>query len=68
MRYYFILTSHQGLLYNIIAYKQLQYIATYFSSKNFVLTRQLQLKYAGLERYTVSLLNNIRNFDRFFAV
>ena len=39
--YYFILTCHYGLLYNIIAYKQLQYIATYFSSKDFVLTRQL---------------------------
>ena len=46
------------VLYNIIAYKQLQYIATYFSSKDFVLTRQLQFKHAGLERYTVSLLNN----------
>ena len=39
----FISTRHYsyGLLHNIIAYKQSQYIATYFSSKNFVLTRQL---------------------------
>jgi len=36
VRYYFILTCHYGLLHNIIAYKQLQYIATYFSSKDFV--------------------------------
>ena len=34
-------TCHYGLLHNIIAYKQLQYIATYFSSKDFALTRQL---------------------------
>jgi len=54
--------------HNIIAYKQLQYIATYFSSKDFVLTRQLQLKHAGLERYTVGLLNKIRNFNRLLAI
>ena len=64
VRYYFILTCHYGLLHNNIAYKQLQYIATYFSSKDFVLTRQLQFKHARLEGYTVSLLNNIWNFDR----
>ena len=39
------------------------YIATYFSSKDLVLIRQLQFKHAGLERYTVSLLNNIQNFN-----
>ena len=62
VRYYFILTCHYGLLHKIITYKQLQYIATYFSSKDFVLTRQLQFKHAGLERHTVSLLYNIQNF------
>ena len=66
--YYFILTCHYGLLHNIIAYKQLQYIATYFSSKDFVLTRQLQLKHAGLKRYMISLLNNIWSFDHLLAV
>ena len=39
MRYYFILTLHYKLLYNIIAYKQSQYIATYFSMQE--LPRQL---------------------------
>ena len=68
MRYYFILTCHYEILHNIIAYKQLQYTATYFSSKDFVLTRQLQFKHARLERCTVSLLNNIRNFDRLLAI
>ena len=68
VRYYFILTSYYGLLHNIIANKLSQYIATYFSSKNFVLVRQLQYEHAGLARHTVSLLNNIRNFDRLLAV
>ena len=63
----FILICHYRLLHNIIAYKQLQYIATYFSSKEFVLTRQWQFKHAGLKRYMVSLLNNIQNFDRLLA-
>ena len=31
VRYYFILICHYELLYNIRAYKQSQYIATYFS-------------------------------------
>ena len=62
MRYYLrvLLFCHYGLLHNIIAYKQLQYIATYFSSKDFILTRQLQFKHAvGLRGiYTVSLLTS----------
>ena len=52
----------------IIYYKWLQYIAIYLSSKNFVLTRQLKFKHARLKRYTVSLLNNVQNFDHLVAV
>ena len=68
VHYYFILTCHYGLIHNILAYKQLQYIATYFTSKGLVLTRQLQFKHAGLERYKVILPNNIQNFNCLLAV
>ena len=67
VHYYFILTCHYGLLHNIIAYKQLQHTATYFSSKVFVLARQLQSKHVWFESYTVSLQNNIQNFNRLLA-
>ena len=51
-----------------MAYKQSQYIVTYFLCKHFVLPKQFQFKHAAPERYKINLLNNIRNFDCLVAI
>ena len=49
VHYYFILNCDYELLYSIMANKQSQYIAIYFSMQE--LFRQLRLKYAMPERH-----------------
>ena len=44
VRHYFILTCHYKLLYNIIVYKQLQYIATYFSMQELCFTEAIKVQ------------------------
>ena len=40
----------------------------FYVCKNFVLPRQLKFKHAAPKKYTINLLINIQNFDRFVAV
>ena len=46
----------------------MNYFITYKQSQYLLLPRQLKFKLAKPERYTISLLNNIRNLDRLLAV
>ena len=62
MRYYFILTCYYEVLFYIIAYKQSQYIATYFFMQG------LQAIKCQAQGVHGQLTNNIWNVDRLVAV
>ena len=67
--YCFILTCHYQLLYNIMAYKQSQYIAAYFSMQELCFTQAIIVPAChSLEVHNKFIPINIQNLDCFVTI